>query len=296
MPQLDFYNANLGRAYPFVESVTSWGFQGISLGESVIVDAGFQLGVGVPYLATDKAILSSIEVTAENVLFTFSVGSCVFVFTVPHSAEFGSVFTAQATGGPEEGTGFLVIGYVGGLSMEPVAVYTADAEYALEPTLVLAQYRHWVSAFNLASQLPAPWSAEAFCDTAGYSEPAYYAVTARALTGELVVKPGYNAAVRQRVDDNSLEIGVAVGLGDGTPCGELAVPVDPAEFVAPTGGQLTGVSCAEIIQNINGVSPNEQGEFTLVGRNGVSVTAVPAEHKLIIAFKGGANAQFCQTP
>lgn len=284
MPQLDFYNLNANRVYPLQDADHT--LSGWPLPEWLILDCGFFLTGPL-----EPVKLVRVEVAYPVVVFTFATDSGLsFMFTATGE---GTLYEDEF-GGAQYGTGFVVIGEY--REVLPDGEYLADADIPVEPARVQSADRAWVSQVNLASQLPSTPDSSAFCEGADYSEPQQYVVTGRDLIGTLQLKAGYNVTLRQQASDNSIEIGGEVGAGDGQPCGEITLPVSPAEFTPPIGTQLGGVSCAEVIQDINGVPPTADGELTLTGGTGVVISAYPDQHLVVVEFLTGADSPFCVYP
>ena len=111
-------------------------------------------------------------------------------------------------------------------------------------------------------------------------------VNSRCLLGSILIQSGYNCDIKQSDRDNAIVFNAKVGAGAGQPCGEI--PLFSGE-VPPSGSGLLsgGASCGESIQTINGISnPN----FIIQAGNGVQITSVPEENKLVIDINlAGAN-------
>jgi hypothetical protein len=280
MPQLDFYNLNANRVYPLVDQDHSLSSE--VLPKSLILDCGFFLTS-----AREAVLLQQIVVASPEITLRFGTASgLIFEFTVTAP---GFSQTSE-NGGVAYGRAFVVLGE---LPSWADGTYTADADIEVEPARIQNAGAAGVRKVSLASQLPATPTEEAFCEDEDYTEAQQYVITGEDLIGDLKIKAGYNAALNQNATDNSITIQASAGAGDGQPCGEITLPEAPAEFTPPTGTQLGGVSCAEVIQAINGVQPTEDGEITLTGGNGITVEAVPDDHKIIITFLTGAETPFC---
>lgn len=103
--------------------------------------------------------------------------------------------------------------------------------------------------------------------------------SAGCLAGDVAFRAGYNCYVRQNSFDNSVTLGAAVGYGEGEPCDE--VPLFPGES-APDGSTLLsgGLRCNETLRAVNGVGGPD---FLISAGPGVSVTADPENHKVVVA-------------
>lgn len=92
------------------------------------------------------------------------------------------------------------------------------------------------------------------------------------LAGVIVLDEGYNA--EPYLDGRRLRLDVAKGNGIGERC-------------RPVGGE--GQTCDTVLFTINGEKPGSDGEIRLVGRAGVVVTPVPAEHAIEISMDAAAT-------
>jgi len=103
-------------------------------------------------------------------------------------------------------------------------------------------------------------------------------VSCECVVGDVRFKPGFNAAIRQDTANNAIYIDAEIGGGDGEPCD--ATPLYTGEG-APVGSKLLsgGPSCGEIVRTINGVGKRF---FDIQGGQGVIVTPIPDEHKIVI--------------
>ena len=103
-------------------------------------------------------------------------------------------------------------------------------------------------------------------------------VSAQNLVGNVKMRAGYNASVRQDGFDNAIVLGAAVGAGEGEPCNE--VPLFSGE-IAPTGSTLLtgGLRCDQLIRTLNGVG----GRFLVIRAGlGVKIESDPQNNKLRI--------------
>lgn len=291
MPKTDFYNWNRNRAYPLVER-PAYTFDGIPLEESVLLDAGFVLGLDEAFDPEHVVVLYAIGRRAGYVDFYFrgttAIGSFVFECAVGSP---GLYSTTSTLGSERGGEAFLVVDELQELyDSLPAGVRLADAEYPVEPGLVQYLENAYVRALNIASEKDDPGTSMCALDPSARWD---FAVTGLNLRGNLVFKPGHNAYVQTDYFNNTIEIGAGVGRGEGEPCGRplledcdgsssSAIAVDPV------------LTCADGINTINGVPPSEAGTFRLLGGQGVEVIPVPDEHKIIIRFLTGQyDRAFC---
>lgn len=151
----------------------------------------------------------------------------------------------------------------------------------IEPSLIQNMALTFVSSVNIANADRTRTTASAGCPTVEWPYPTgsdVIHVNAQCLRGDVKIKPGYNATVRQDSSDNAMVISGAVGAGEGEPCGE--VPLFPGE-IAPDGSSLLsgGLRCDEVIRTLNGVG----GRFLVVRAGlGVKIDSDPATNTLTV--------------
>jgi hypothetical protein len=108
--------------------------------------------------------------------------------------------------------------------------------------------------------------------------------------GDVVVHAGYNAVVTMQKTSNRIEIGASQGGGVGIACDD---DVDDDLF-EPTADsydyygyvvEAAKVRCSETILTINGVRPDDNGRFEIIGANGINFTVNVSDNKLTIQAK-----------
>jgi len=105
-----------------------------------------------------------------------------------------------------------------------------------------------------------------------------HCVSCECVSGPIRFLPGYNADIREEPRDNAIVIAGSIGAGDGEACEE--VPICLGE-TPPLGREtLSGsLRCHEIVRSFNGIGKRY---FDIRGGNGVVVTPVPEQHRVII--------------
>ena len=97
------------------------------------------------------------------------------------------------------------------------------------------------------------------------------------LRGIVEFVPGRNAAIAATPADMTLTISADLDAGELRPCWPEA------------GGSV----CADFIATINGVGPDDGGDFTILGGSGVDVREYPEEHRIVIDFSRGLSDKTC---
>lgn len=222
MPQLDWHDQNMGRAYPFIaDPVVAGG----AFPKRALTDFGL-------YAAADPGDVTLSQVTVASGMLTlrFDVNGDSLDFALTISDEGTSVLASSGAG-----EGFVTAGNLSDLLALADGVY-AVTEGALEPATVVYEESFKVLELNLAEDY-AP-----LAGTAVFSAPLESHVVATGLTGDIRLVPGYNAAIRHR--GNQIELRAAPGLGEGKPC----------SFDFGRGGVQRDVpACGDLIYTVNGV-------------------------------------------
>jgi len=288
----DFYNWNSYRAYPLLE-YSSYSFGGgvFELPESILLDAGFTLGLLEEPDPSSKMALYAIEKGTELITFYFkgegALGEFVFNCTVTGPGTFTTASTIGVHGG---GEAFVVVPDLSELyNAMPAGLHNADGEYLIEPGLVHYMKNAYVNSLNTASEKDDPGTD--MCATEGNARWDF-AVTGRALVGHQLFKPGYNAYVSTSQDFNTLEIGAGLGNGEGEACGRIDLE-DYGESSSSTIAYEPILTCADGINTINGVTPTSEGSFRLTAGAGIDIIPYPDEHRVVISFRSGADSPFC---
>jgi hypothetical protein len=86
--------------------------------------------------------------------------------------------------------------------------------------------------------------------------------------GDIYFKEGHNCSVTILPVSNTIRIAAVLGAGKGQDC-SLPTPA-------------SGVRCPEALLRINGLNGGSNGEFAIVGGDGVSIRSDPGSHTIII--------------
>jgi hypothetical protein len=309
MARQGWYGENRNRAYPFLEGTVGRPDSGpltlLNLADDVVVDAGFVLGPQSRFATGHTVHLARVRRSGGTFTLEFE-SDAPELFGVPlaftrraggpdYEAEFADSGQAGMSDSSRSGSdsssfcaeplwgGFLVTGAAAALELLLPAngtVERGNGGAVVEPALLQNLAGAYVTSVALANDDRTRVEAPAGCDDVVFPyDTGAVRVRARCLRGALLVKPGYNAAVRQNAQANSLTFYAAVGAGEGRPCAE--VPLFDAE-VPPEGSGLLagGPRCNETLRSINGVGGRQ---FSLSAGPGVTVTAVPEEHKVVVS-------------
>lgn len=101
------------------------------------------------------------------------------------------------------------------------------------------------------------------------------------LVGDVKIKEGYNLSVSVAQASNKLTLSASKGGGSGVYCGN--------EEEEETG------DCADLLYEINGLTPDWFGNFGLSGGPGITVTPVPEENKIVISTSVDGCKAGCRT-
>lgn len=298
MPSPSWFNENENRAYPLVA--------GAGPPPALLVDAGFVFGpksrfeTGVHGAAlagvrrrgaifyldfvSDAPELFGVTLTFarhatdEDFLTEFSDSGEVGLSESSLSASTSASGRADACDEPLW-SGFVVTGRMAAFA----ALLPADGDVAfgtaVEPALLQNLAEAYVSRLGLANDDRTRVTAPADCGEPGQETGTVTHVAAACLVGDVAVRAGYNATVRQSLVDNSITLGAVVGAGAGEPCGP--VPVYAGE-AAPAGSSLLGGGprCNETVRAVNGVGGPQ---LSLLAGRGVTITSVPADNRVVVA-------------
>lgn len=231
---LEWCNHNSYRAYPFAENANRVAADQFELTNDTIVDAAL-ISYGTPAnaLLLDRLVISG---STQTYRFTYGSLSLELAIVVPLADPVASVYVNGTSGAMDA---LLRIQFGTGVN-----AYVADGTHifnglAMEPSIVQVQSNSRVSGIGIQS--------------------------ASLLTGDILVRAGYNASVSFSKDRNAIRIGAAIGAGSGVPCEQLL---------------NTDAECNSVQYYINGVPPDAYGSFTLLGGPGISVTSVPGSNTI----------------
>lgn len=309
MATVNWYNENLNRAYPFVRGTAGMPLSGpltlLNLPDAAVVDAGFVVGPKTDFVAGQHEVFL-LSLQRQGSLFFFT-----FASTAPSMAGVHLVFTRHVTDpdfslqyadSGSEGlsaaslsgshsviveecnepvwSGFMVSGKMASLELLlPVDGVLANPGGActVEPALVQNLSLSFVTQFAVANDDRVRATAPDGCPPLVFPYPTGGTyVNDRCLLGAIYFTPGYNATIRQTA--NGITFGAGVGQGAGQPCNEVKLFANER---APAGSVLLegGPQCNEVLRSFNGVGGRI---YNIVGGNGVSVEAIPAQHTVVI--------------
>lgn len=159
-------------------------------------------------------------------------------------------------------------------------VQVLDGPFVVEPTRTHNCSQAYVQAVNLANSERTRATTREECRELCWSFPTYdHYVVSSCLTGPLFLEEGYNVSIRQDSLTNTITIEPGVNMGKGEPCEDVLLF---ATEQAPNGRTaLDGaLRCDEVVRSINGVGKRF---FSISGGNGVTITPVPEQHKIIVS-------------
>jgi len=326
MPQPNWYNDNVNRAFPFeyktvgvsVPDVGSVTMQ--QLPDDFIADCGFTIGPAADFKeGIDSVYLYEIRRIGNDVYFEFRTTEAsmadyplTFIRAIgaedysleyldsDHPSERGS----QASISDSVGTacrqpfwsGYLVTG-----DMSSVDSRLADGDsipnhsgtYAVvEPALTDNMSHSLVNSFELANSDRTRSTAFADCvDPVWSFETGLVYEAARCMQGDVKLKAGYNVKIVVTPSSNTITLGAVLNAGEGEPCDEVKLFPTETPPVGSTNDLLEGgLLCNEILRCINGVSGPD---FKIVGGQGVSVTPDP-DNNCIIVDVNLLNLDLCE--
>lgn len=305
-----FFNQNANRAYPFLLGTVNRPSDGpLSLRQlpnDIVVDCGFLLGPQAGFTAEHTVRLQSIRRRSDVFYFTFvcdtdALYDVPLVFTrhvldedyvtefvdSDESAQLANSASVSVSDGHDAcgeplWSGFLVTGKMASLQQLLATdgeIATTEAAATVEPGLLHNLADTFVSSVSVANDDRTRADASEDCDVVEWPyEVGVVHVHESCLRGEIRLKAGYNAIVRQNDLDNSITLGAGVGFGEGEPCGEIPLFADE---VPPDAGQLLsgGPRCDEVLRSIDGIGGRL---FNIIAAQGVTVTAYPAENRVVI--------------
>jgi hypothetical protein len=149
----------------------------------------------------------------------------------------------------------------------------------VEPATIQALSSHFVRSFAIANadrtRATTPDECRDICWP--FAQQEYY-VMCECVAGNVRFLSGYNMNIRQETTDNMIIFDAEVGGGLGEPCVEQKLFI--GETSPPGRSTLSGsLLCSDIVRSINGVSSRI---FLIQSGDGVRVTSVPAQHRVII--------------
>ena len=136
----------------------------------------------------------------------------------------------------------------------------------IEPALIQVSTKSRITSINVGNTVPLDLPA---CDDVDPTVTVVndVDVVGTAVYGDISLIPGYNTVIRINESINTVEISAEPGAGMGCPCGKF---------------EDEDTDCDELINSINGVPPDDRGDFSIIGGSGVKIENIPAEHKIRI--------------
>lgn len=305
MPTPNWLNSNANRSFPFLKDsvgLSDGPLTLLQLPNDIVVDAGFVMGPQSGFRhESHKVYLNRLYRVGDRFYFEFETdapyaGAAHLTFSrhvddedlLTEHLDSGQTGTSISGSTSEQDcdeplwSGYLIVGDMNSLALllpvEGELVRSGDAA-VIEPALVQSLAGAYVTSLNLANDDRTRVEAPDDCDEVVFPfETGLTYIKERCLQDEIVVKAGYNAFVRQEAGDNSLTFGAGVGRGEGEPCNEI--PLFETELPPDGGNLLTGgPQCNEVLRSINGKGGRL---FNLTAKQGVTITSVPDENKLVV--------------
>ena len=228
---IQWLNHNSYRAYPFVENSVLTA-GGITIPLSAVLDVS-----GVNYNRVAQVVtLTEVEVTAvPSLVFTFSYANASpapQTFSVTIPANPGIPYTSVTS---TTDVHRITIVFGAGLTelfTQAVGVYTLDTPAPIEPALLSFQSEHRVNSIIGSG--------------AG----------SVATTGIVSFVEGFNCSITVSSETNSISIAAERGAGAGFDCAVHGT---------------YGASCTDVLLSLNGYHADNNGNFNLIGGEGVTI-------------------------
>jgi hypothetical protein len=284
MPQLDLYNHNQHIAYPFVDEDVRLG--GIVLPRSALLDASFLYGIDVEHDPQHRTLLVSMQVGPAGVALNFGneTLSVLLTFYVPYNVPYGAQIGATV----DASEGWLVVGDLTELRLNFAdGSYVPDQPAYVEPATVRFLAQSFIKQVTIGSQPDTPYHTPEECG--GVVPDLWrYVVTGRGLVGDRRFIEGYNTTVSVIEESNAIEIQAGAQAGEGQACDR--VPLESSSLSSEA-----GPTCRDCFNTLNGVWPNDAGEFTLVPLSGgLEIVPDQANHCVTVRFRTAPNAPYCR--
>lgn len=289
-----FYNANIGRDYPFVDSEAG----GDPLPDCAVADIGVVMIAATGFIAgTHSVYLDSISRSGST--FTFSISSDATGIDAESVAITRQITDERYLTGFYSGDDehldsstssellcagplwelFFVSGDMAELAELLDDGNTLTGPWRLEPSLVQNLEGSVVRSITVVNADRTRATAPAECrDYCWPFEPQDYYVQCECVTGDVLFGTGFNLDLEQDADNNAISFEAGVGLGLGETCGDVAVFDDESAAINRTTFD-GGLKCSEVLQSINGVS---RQFFQILGGDGVIVSALPDQNRIVI--------------
>jgi hypothetical protein len=326
MPQPNWYNDNVNRAFPLeyktagVVVPDTGSVSMLQLPDDFIADCGFTIGPAADFKeGVDSVYLYEIRRIGDDVYFDFrtteaNMASYPLVFIRSITAEDYSLEYLDSDHPSEKGSqasisdsvgtacrqpfwsGYLVTG-----DMSSVDSRLADGDsitnysgtYAIvEPALIDNMSKSIVNSFELANA-----DRTRSTSPVGCTDPTWPFVTglvyesARCVQGDVKLKSGYNVKITVTPSSNTITLGAVLNAGEGQPCDEVKLFPTETPPIGSTNGLLEGgLLCNEVLRAINGVGGPD---FKIIGGQGVSVIPDP-ENNCIVIDVNLLNLDLCE--
>lgn len=299
-----FFNDNINRSYPFITATTT------TVPNYAVADFGCWMNAGSGFVEGQHNVyLTAVRVVGTDVKFVFTsdapglVGTALVFWHDSSSPDFTSSYVdaivydgedASSSSSSSSSTslidenvcdveplwaGFLCSGDITRL-LDFLGSDVLENAGTVEPSRIQNNDGAYVRSVNLANAERTRATTHTDCKDYCWSFPHYdHYVAGYCLTGPIKLREGYNTSIRQDALSNTITIDASLGAGAGQPCEE--VPLFNGE--TPPSGRTTldgAPKCNEIVRSINGVGKRF---FEISGGNGVVITPVPAEHKVIVS-------------
>jgi len=249
---IQWLNANAYRAYPLVEDADRTFVDGGELDNSAILD--FQCA-NYRY-AAERIRLARVEISAgpgpraADFVFNYVIDHIggptetvhAFTLQVPENAAFP--YRAEWYDERMHHVMCLFGGGVAELFDAGISPRVFAVPPAIEPALVSFQTNHRV--FSVRAEGP---------------------LETVELAGAIHVREGNNCQVTVRPESSTLVIAAILGAGRGISCETVGEAV---------------VLCEDVLLRLNGMRAGDNGEFMLVGRDGVQLVPEPDNHQILI--------------
>lgn len=316
MPRAGFYNDNEYRAYPFVMKKAYASAQ--EFPAATIVDCGFIMGLDSAYDAATHAIyLHSVARTEDSFEFVFKTNApgaadlpITFVYDL-NAQEWDTNFAESAPNTADNfcaeepaWDGFIVVGRldelkellpaVGVITFYAPTLITAEdtPDYTVEPARAQSLVRSYVRSIGVANYARprVPDCGESSSSTTPMEDSEREIIVhSTCIRGNIKLKAGYNCAIRQPNNTNTLTV-TAFRRDRGVTEAETEIcqygselPLIPGQ-VPPEGRPFLsgGPACDELITSINGVGGNnvviaaDAGiQIVSLGDNSIKIDVTP---------------------
>ena len=302
MSDVDFYNRNCYRMYPF----TNGTYDSPAVQPWLVADMGIVLYDWLEFDTANvnhRVVPSSITLEESGrYLFSFvivvdgyinpwivgalarPVGEAVNKFDVLTETLPSSAIGVGSSGTRPTGYIWLVVG-----DIERAIVHTGaqswdingDDRAVLQRCKLQWQKGHYVDSFSLRNERRL--LAVSPCNSSSTADENYPSVPNGArLQGNVRFVEGYNCGITTLPQVNALKFDALRGAGMGEACEEVPRTWYEEQQVAQ--GKLLdhAIRCDDAVSFIGGVEPDTSGRFTLSAGKGVNIIAKPEQHRIKI--------------